>query len=137
MKQRFTYFALLCLIAFQGKSQDMHFSQFYMTPLMQNPALTGFFDGNYRISGIARSQWKSVTTPYKTIGGALDWNFRSGFNNQDMYGDGMNIMSDRAGDSHFTTTRVDLSTAYSKSLDNFNRGYLSAGIQASYTSAYI
>ena len=139
MKQRFTYaVAMLCMLAtMELRAQDIHFSQFYMTPLTQNPALTGFFDGNYRISGIARSQWRSVTTPYRTIGGAVDWNFRSGFNGADMLGLGMNVMSDRAGDSQFTTTRVDASTAYSKSLDNFNRAYISTGIQASYTSAYI
>jgi type IX secretion system PorP/SprF family membrane protein len=139
MKTRFTLALLLiCLVAsLPSRSQDIHFSQFYNTPLTQNPALTGFFDGSYRITGIARSQWGSVTVPYRTIGGSFDWNFRSGFDRKDMFGVGMNVMSDRAGDSHFTTTRVDLSTAYSKALDNFGHAYLGGGIQASYTNAYI
>jgi type IX secretion system PorP/SprF family membrane protein len=139
MIKRFTPFVAMCFVltSLSGYAQDIHYSQFYMTPLQQNPAFTGFFDGSYRISGIARSQWGSVSVPYHTIGGAIDWNFRSGYNRSDMYGVGMNVMTDRAGDSQFTTTRVDFSTAYTKALDNFGKYYLAAGIQASYTSAYI
>jgi type IX secretion system PorP/SprF family membrane protein len=75
--------------------------------------------------------------PFNTVGGSLDLSLNSGERSRDMFGVGLNLMSDRAGDSRFTTTRVDVSTAYNKLLDPFEKHYLSAGIQASYTSAYI
>jgi len=36
---------------------DPHFSQYYIQPMTMNPAFTGAFDGDYRISGIWRSQY--------------------------------------------------------------------------------
>lgn len=36
---------------------DPHFSQYYIQPMSMNPAFTGAFDGDYRISGIWRSQY--------------------------------------------------------------------------------
>ncbi len=57
--------ALLLIVALSGMSsvlcaQDIHFSQFYASPLTLNPALTGNFNGLYRISGIYRNQWPGV-----------------------------------------------------------------------------
>ena len=36
---------------------DPHFSQYYIQPMTMNPAFTGAFDGDYRLSGIWRSQY--------------------------------------------------------------------------------
>ena len=47
---------------------DPHFSQYYVYPSWLNPALTGVFDGQYRVSGVYRSQWGSITTPFITYG---------------------------------------------------------------------
>ena len=57
--------ALQLLVAFLGVSnallaQDVHFSQFYASPLTLNPALTGNFNGFYRISAIYRNQWPGL-----------------------------------------------------------------------------
>jgi hypothetical protein len=38
-------------------AQDLHFSQFFETPLLCNPALAGIFTGDYRIQGVYRDQW--------------------------------------------------------------------------------
>ena len=48
--------------------QDLHFSQFFNSPLTTNPANTGFIpDGDYRIGMNYRNQWSSVMqVPYKT-----------------------------------------------------------------------
>lgn len=47
---------------------DPHFSQYYVYPSWLNPALTGAFDGQYRVSGVYRNQWGSITTPFTTYG---------------------------------------------------------------------
>ncbi len=47
---------------------DPHFSQYYVYPSWLNPALTGAFDGDYRVSGIYRNQWNSIGAPFSTPG---------------------------------------------------------------------
>src|SRR5579863_1305275 len=54
----------ILFLAFWGltmNAQDFHFSQFYASPLTLNPALTGNFNGFYRITGIYRNQWPGLT----------------------------------------------------------------------------
>src|SRR3712207_66136 len=50
-------------------AQDLHFSQFFNSPLTTNPANTGFIpDGDYRLGMNYRNQWSSLMTlPYKTM----------------------------------------------------------------------
>ena len=64
----------LLMCALQGKSQDIHFSQIFETPLLRNPALAGLFAGDVRIQSVYRSQWNSVTDAYKT--GSLNGEFK-------------------------------------------------------------
>ena len=66
-KQLAIAWALLVSVAAQG--QDLHFSQFFNSPLTTNPANTGFIpDGDYRLGANFRNQWSSVMTlPYKTM----------------------------------------------------------------------
>ena len=49
--------------------QDLHFSQFMNSPLLTNPANTGFIPAaDYRLGMNYRNQWSSImTVPYKTM----------------------------------------------------------------------
>lgn len=58
---------------------DPHFSQYYVYPSWLNPALTGAFDGSYRVSGIYRSQWGNIS-PFKTYGAAADFSTEKNIN---------------------------------------------------------
>jgi hypothetical protein len=71
---RFTIVLMILLFVFMPKlqAQDIHWSQFQSSPLNLNPALSGFFDGDYRFVLNHRNQWKSVTTPYNTFSGSID-----------------------------------------------------------------
>lgn len=62
-----TAFSFAMLIASYVHAQDIHFSQYYSAPLTINPALTGGFAGDYRAGVNYRSQWVSVTVPYRTF----------------------------------------------------------------------
>ncbi|HAP01495.1 MAG TPA: hypothetical protein DCQ93_06165 [Bacteroidetes bacterium] len=128
---------ILSLALTQVKAQDIHFSQFFAAPMFINPAKTGFFDGNYRMTAIYRNQWRSVTVPYQTISGTLDFSIPTGFNKKDMFGIGMISYSDRAGDSHFTTNYFEGSIAYNKALDRWGKSYLGFGMQTGYYSNFI
>ena len=54
-------FSLMFVIIGAGISaQDIHFSQFYMSPLNTNPALTGVMNCNTRLVGNYRNQWAGI-----------------------------------------------------------------------------
>jgi type IX secretion system PorP/SprF family membrane protein len=122
------------VFAFQAKSQDIHFSQFYASPLNLNPALTGKVNGNYRISGIYRGQWwgnfeqKTFVTPSVSF----DMPFLIGKKKQDAIGAGINVVADRTNGGRFNTTGISLSVAYHKGLGKQNKHQLSLGVQAGY-----
>lgn len=53
-------------------AQDQHYTQFQAVPLIINPAFTGQFDGKMRASANYRSQWASVTVPFKAYHLSVD-----------------------------------------------------------------
>ena len=56
-------------------AQDLHFSQFNQQPSLVNPALTGA-TAPLRASLVYRDQWRSVTSPYTTIGASFETRFK-------------------------------------------------------------
>jgi type IX secretion system PorP/SprF family membrane protein len=69
MKKLLVIITVLSLHSIVTEAQvDPHFSQYYIFPAAVNPALTGSFDGDYRISGIYRSQWDNVSGGFKNLG---------------------------------------------------------------------
>ncbi|THU40432.1 type IX secretion system membrane protein PorP/SprF [Niastella caeni] len=85
---------------------DPHFSQYYVYPAWLNPALTGAFDGDYRISGIYRSQWGNISSPFTTPGVAVDFttNKNSNF--------GASVLNQTAGDGGYNYLTAYASYAY-------------------------
>jgi len=105
--KRFFAVALLAGSAFRLSAQvDPHFTQNYTYPLYVNPAMTGGSDGDYRVSGIYRSQWGSITNPYRTMGVSFDTRAK---NNLAL---GANIMNQSAGDAGFNYLNAYASVAY-------------------------
>lgn len=132
MHRIITVFALT-LLSFQAFGQDNYFSQSYAAPLLLNPALTGAFEGRYRVSVIYRDQWSgALTNPYKTFSTAFDikWPMgRSTARYKDQASVGLLFYNDKAGSLDFSTSQISVSTAYHKALDIRNTQYLSMGIQ--------
>src|SRR5438552_6174149 len=77
---------------------DPHFSQYYVYPSWLNPALTGAFDGNYRVSGIYRSQWGNISSPFQTTGVSADFTTEKNLNY------GASLLHQKAGDGGYTYT---------------------------------
>jgi type IX secretion system PorP/SprF family membrane protein len=75
---------------------DPHFSQYYVYPSWLNPGLTGVFDGDYRVSGIYRSQWGNITKPFSTQGLALDLSTDKNLNF------GASVLRQTAGDGGYS-----------------------------------
>ena len=124
-----TYFILSICLIIDSKSQDIHFSQFNLAPLNLNPAMTGSFDGDYRIGGNHRNQWSSVTTPYRTFGLSMEKNKFL----KEAASAGIQINQDRAGDSRFNTFQINLSGSYLIKFKDTNN-FLSLGSQIGFTN---
>lgn len=114
-------------------AQDAHFSQFYSSPLLLNPALAGTMDGTYRISTVYRDQWRSaLEQPLKTYAFSGDTKFELNptARQSDLVGVGLTIYADRAGLYNLNTTTVTLTGAFHKGISAKNNSYLSFGFQA-------
>jgi type IX secretion system PorP/SprF family membrane protein len=85
---------------------DPHFTQNYTYPLYINPALTGSSDGEYRVSAIYRSQWGSISNPYRTMGVSFDARTNKNI------ALGVNLLNQSAGDGGFNYFNVYGSVAY-------------------------
>lgn len=127
--QKSGIFFSLFFITHIVSGQDINFSQFYDLPLLRNPALAGLFQGDIRVTAAFRSQWQSVTTPYKTIGLGLEYKRPVG-RSDDYITYGFQATSDMAGDSKLSRTQVFPVFNYHKSLSGDKAAYLSAGIMA-------
>ena len=117
---------LAFLIPTRAGAQDIHFSQFFETPLLRNPSLAGIFKGDIRIQGVYRSQWGSVTVPYKTGSFNLEYKKPIG-QGDDFITTGLQLVYDKAGSTNFTTTNILPAINYHKSLGSNKSTYLSLG----------
>ncbi len=130
MKRKLFLILILTTSAIFADAQDIHFTQYYTSPENLNPALTGFFNGTQRFTLQNKTQWSSVTTPYTTFSASYDMPVLKRYLHQDLFGGGIVINRDQAGDSKFGTTQASLSLSYIKSLSRFNNQFISLGIQA-------
>ena len=101
-------------VALCGRTQDLHFSQWFNSPLTTNPANTGFIpDADYRLGANYRNQWSAImAAPYRTMSIWGDAQvFRDRIQNGWMGLGGM-ILRDDAGTSTLTSTEAYGSVAY-------------------------
>ncbi|RYZ24769.1 MAG: type IX secretion system membrane protein PorP/SprF [Chitinophagaceae bacterium] len=106
-------------------AQDVHFSQFFGTPLYRNPALAGIVNGDVRIQGVYRSQWNSITNAYKTT--SLNAEYKLAMGPDDYMTVGLQLFHDKAGTTNLTTTQFLPAVNYHKSLSDEKAVFLSVG----------
>ena len=126
---------LIFLLAASGQllAQDIHFSQFYNSPLTLNPALTGKVNGTYRVAAIYRNQWFGKVngrTSFSTPSASFDMPIRL---KKDVIGVGAVFFSDRSAGGLLKNNTVMASVAYHKALGASNNHSLSLGVQGGYT----
>lgn len=86
--------------------QDMHFTQFYASPLYLNPAFTGA-NVCSRVSLVYRNQWPYVKTAYKSYLLSMDH-----YLSKQHLGIGLQCAVDEAGSGGLKTTIINPSFAY-------------------------
>ena len=106
--------SIIVLISFQrSDAQHIHFSQYYLQPLMINPALSGDYDGDMRLSTIQRRQWRQLGAPIVTNGFSAEKKIR-------IYPDfltiGLQFVNDKISVYNLNTNMIFLSSSYMKKL---------------------
>lgn len=110
--------------------QDVHFSQFFASPMTVNPASAGAFNGDLRGLLNYRNQWASVSEPYTTIAASFDAPVLKKMKGG-MFGLGLNFYKDDAGVSKFSNVKYSLALAYHLDIGGGNKNhFLSVGFQA-------
>jgi type IX secretion system PorP/SprF family membrane protein len=129
-----------CSICNVVEAQDLHFSQFFNSPLLINPANTGFIPGgDYRIGANYRNQWASITAyPYKTMSVFGDVQTMQNRDNTGWLGLGAVVLRDVAGTGVLTSTKIYGSIAYHQMIGagslvslGFNTGWANKNINTS------
>lgn len=115
-------FYFLFLLIKDSVAQDVHFSQYYFSPLSLNPANTGNFKGDYRFFGNYRSQWRDISKAYNTFSAGGDMNFYP--KNLNVSG-GLMFLNDKSG-GNLSVTKIMPSAAFHKKIAGFK---LHAGLQ--------
>jgi type IX secretion system PorP/SprF family membrane protein len=116
--------------------QDLHFSQYYMNPMQLSPALTGWFDGDYRVSGIHRRQYSAIPVPYNTFSFAGDMRKNVSRIGSDA-GLGILLNSDEAGDTRFTNRSFLISGSIIRKTGKDSTRFISLGLQSGFTFASV
>lgn len=111
----------LALFVVAAQAQDIHFSQFYMSPLNLNPAMTGVMNCNHRVTANYRNQWASILkqNAYNTYSASYDQKIPVG--RYDYFGLGGTLWGDKAGASEFATLQARLSGSYAKKMGGYRR----------------
>ena len=120
------YFLIVLGIGHSGaNAQDFHLSQYDAAPLFVNPAMTGMFNGQYRVHGHYRNQWSSVVSPFTTTAFSYDMPLKK-------FNVGGIILNDLAGVGNFNVLNLVGSVAYDYTIDkNRNKNHhISGGLQA-------
>lgn len=128
------YFLLITILIFNLQflnfscvAQDIHFSQFTMTPLQLDPSQAGKFGGDQRAIINYRDQWSSVTNnPFRTYGASFDMHLNKA-KKDNFFGIGATVYNDKVGNISLGTTIFNLTLAYHIKVNQ--ESYLSAGIQ--------
>ncbi len=124
---------LITVFAFIGraKSQDVHLSMYDAAPLFLNPAMTGLFDGDWRLHGQYRTQWGAVNfKPYNTALISFDKPYKK-------WGFGGQISNLKAGIGNYNVLQGLASVAYTVPIDQPKFHNLSFGLQAGVTQKYV
>lgn len=119
------------------QAQDLHFSQFFNTPLTTNPANTGFIpDADYRLGIQYRNQFSNImSVPYTTMSAFWDAQLLRDKLENGWLGVGALVLSDKAGGGSLKSTKIYGSVAYHQMLGESS--LLSAGFNLGWANKRI
>jgi type IX secretion system PorP/SprF family membrane protein len=127
---------ILCITLMKtGAAQDPNFSQFFVSPLTLNPALTGKFNGDFRIAGNYRDQWPAISKAYITSTVSLDLGIlKDRISELDTWGVGIMAMTDKTANGVLSSNYISITTAYHKGIDEDGLHQIGIGFQGTYAA---
>jgi len=143
LRHSFTAIVLFACLAARG--QDIHFSQYFASPVTLNPALIAGFNGKFRVAANYRNQWYFLKSQlngsrsgYQTYSGSFDIRLLENKLRYDQFGVGVMIFNDNAGDGGSLSNLTAMAgAAYHKVLDEASRYSLALGVLAGITQRRI
>ncbi len=134
MKKLIPVFVLLFMFV-KTNAQDPNFSQFFASPLTLNPAMTGKFDGVFRIAGNYRNQWPTINNAFTTYTASIDFGImKNRIPETDQFGVGFLAFSDKSGNDILQNNYAAVSLAYHKGLDEDGFHSIGLGFQATFAN---
>jgi type IX secretion system PorP/SprF family membrane protein len=119
------------LVNNKGYAQDLHFTQYYNTPMLLNPANTALMsEDNFRIGAIFRNQWATIPVPYNSTSIFTDFQLIRNPDRNNWLGIGLAVYNDKAGDGNLSLFNAGGSVAYHLQIGEGKM--LSAGISGAY-----
>ncbi len=114
-------------------AQDFHYSQFYASPLTQNPGNTGVFNGDVRAYTLYRMQWFTVATPYKTFSIAIDAPvFKKKMKRDDFFALGLNFNNDNGGNARLKQNSYNVLMSFTKFIGGRHKHQITLGYEIGY-----
>jgi type IX secretion system PorP/SprF family membrane protein len=108
------------------RGQDIHFSQYFNSPLSLNPSQTGNFDGDWRAFVNYRNQWQAIAYPFRTVSVGYDQQL---FVNGNHLSIGGYVLNDQSGSVFLKLNQAYLSAAYHRVINNH---HFTGGLQIGY-----
>ena len=122
-----------------ARAQDPHFSQYYASQTTVNPASSGLFTGDLRVSGLYRQQWPQYGDAFVTGTVAVEWKpdgFREGQNSNRLSVGGL-LLYDKTPDGVLKSQHAYATIAYHKALDAAGNHKLGLGFMGGYNQKSI
>jgi type IX secretion system PorP/SprF family membrane protein len=104
---------MMTCAALSSQAQDVHFTQYFTSPMTLNPALTGLVSCDWRGAVNYRSQWGAINNrPYVTATGSYDMSLLKGRLGNGSLGAGLLYIYDQSGTGQLRNNTFGLSLAY-------------------------
>lgn len=114
------------------RAQDIHFSQFYESSILRNPALVGIFSDDYKVSLQYRNQWSSISKPFITGQFSFESKIPVNGESNDFFSAGVLAYYDKAGSIEMKSLSVYPSVSFNKSLGDKYNSLISVGFTGGY-----
>ncbi len=116
-------------------AQDPHFSQFFASPMTLNPALTGKFNGVWRLTANHRNQWMAIDRAFVTTTFSFDMPIlKNSIPEGDVFGIGISGLNDASSNGILNQNYLSVSTSYHRALDENRFNTIGLGFQGTYSS---
>jgi type IX secretion system PorP/SprF family membrane protein len=122
---------LLLLIITNIQAQDVQFTQYMTVSTYLNPAMSGAFDGNYRVRLINRDQWTNFESKsLKTLSvlGDIKLPLQRNVSISDFIGLGLYYLSDRSRNLDYNTNEVNIQVSFHKLLNRARKNFIAGGL---------